>query len=981
MELRLQGTSTYEKFVSTIELSATEATRTVRLPASRTVVDAEYEKLRAIRRRAERRARRTKLAADVRVDRRTQKHIRRHLDKLGRKKWRRTCASSFDPRAPLSKIWHVARGLRSQPQQKTPFLALSLHTGRSPRDIAEEFCASLVLPALNDDVPLHLSAEHFHYTPFSAPMNAIFSAPELDEVLASLDHSSSPGPDKITYGTLAHLGPAARQLLLQIFNDSWTNCHVPQAWKIANIVPVLKAGKSPLDLKSYRPISLTSCVGKCMKRLILSRLEWFLESSSAYPATMTGFRQGRSSIDNVIDLVAHVEDQKLRGKFTIAVFLDVRGAFDNIRHSAVLQGLKSVGISGRLFDWVADYLHNRTIYMHTKEGDTSYHVLTKGVPQGGVLSPVLFNIALIGLTKAVPDSVHLTLYADDICLWATAASLKQVHARLQKALFQVSQFLYDRGLEIAPTKSAAVAFTRMKMSRYPLSLHGTDIPYTPNHLFLGIYIDKGLTWNPQLKHLKTKLSAFISLGRFISGTTWGTSVAGLLRLYNSLFVGVLRYSLPVMHGLSPTNMKKLESLQAQALRVCLGVPRSTSTIDTIAETHCLPIRAIRVQETLRNHIRHLTRHDSHHLADIPERCFYSRIAQAIIDHRENIPDAYQDSLILATPPWLLPPLVLHTDIPGIIKKSALSPVVLRQLSLSVLYTRHSSSCHLYTDASTTHEGSSIGLASPALCLSAGHKLSHRMCSTAAELVAIREALCYMLDVSPRTWTVITDSKSALQSLQSPRRNSPNRQLVLQILKVHADANLLGHSISFQWIPSHCGLQGNEMADAMAARGHDLVQQVMAPFTRSDIRAAVALLGRSTAARHWKAVAHQSSSLKIIDPNLMFQVPRGLKRRREAVLHRMRLKVSYTNYYLHLIGKLESPNCPLCGTIEDIKHILLECPKYTDNRHQLYKDIHQTTGSALTLQHLLGPWDDERYAAKSTNALLKFLSATGLDKRL
>lgn len=161
-------------------------------------------------------------------------------------------------------------------------------------------------------------------------MNAIFSAPELDEVLASLDHSSSPGPDKITYGTLAHLGPAARQLLLQIFNDSWTNCHVPQAWKIANIVPVLKAGKSPLDLKSYRPISLTSCVGKCMERLILSRLEWFLESSSAYPATMTGFRQSRSSIDNVIDLVAHVEDQKLRGKFTIAVFLDVRGAFDNI---------------------------------------------------------------------------------------------------------------------------------------------------------------------------------------------------------------------------------------------------------------------------------------------------------------------------------------------------------------------------------------------------------------------------------------------------------------------------------------------------------------------------------------------------------------------------------------------------------------------------------------------------------------------------
>lgn len=369
VEVRLQTTGTYHEFISAIQLSAKEATKAVHLSPSRTTVDAEYERLRAIRRRAERRARRTKLPADIRNDRRTQKHMRRHLNKLSKKKWRRTCAS-FDPRASLSLMWHIARGLRSAPQQRTPFNALSIFLRRPALAIAEDFCASLVGPStVNAIDPTSVSfGEVADHT--SRAMDNMFSAFELDQVLASLNHSSSPGPDGITYGTLAHLGPQARQHLLDVFNASWPSSCVAQEWKTACVVPILKVGKSPLDIKSYRPIALTSCIGKCLERMILSRLEWFLESNSLYPESMTGFRQGRSSIDNVIDLVAHVDDQKLRGKLTTAVFLDIRGAFDNVQHSAVLQGLRSIGIGGRLYDWIADYLHNRTIFVRMSDGDT-----------------------------------------------------------------------------------------------------------------------------------------------------------------------------------------------------------------------------------------------------------------------------------------------------------------------------------------------------------------------------------------------------------------------------------------------------------------------------------------------------------------------------------------------------------------------------------------------------------------------------------
>lgn len=251
-----------------------------------------------------------------------------------------------------------------------------------------------------------------------------------------------------------------------------------------------------------------------MERIILARLEWFLESNSIYPDTMTGFRQGRGSIDNVMNLTSHVEDHKLRGKLTTTVFLDVRGAFDNVSHSAVLQGLRSIGVKGRLYNWIANYLHNRTIFMHTNEGDTSQRFIKKGVPQGGVLSPVLFNISLIGITEVVSISIHITLYADDICLWTSAISLKCIPTRLLCALTSVSEFLTKRGLELSPEKSAALAFTRMKTDRYPLKINGTAIPYVSSHKFLGIFIDRGLTWNAQLAHIHVKLSSFVNLGRF-----------------------------------------------------------------------------------------------------------------------------------------------------------------------------------------------------------------------------------------------------------------------------------------------------------------------------------------------------------------------------------------------------------------------------------------------------------------------------------
>lgn len=131
-----------------------------------------------------------------------------------------------------------------------------------------------------------------------------------------------------------------------------------------------------------------------MEKMILTRLSWYLENNQIYPEAMSGFRSGRSAIDNVIDLITCVEHGISERKTTIAIFLDIRKAFDSVEHAAILTALSEHGIGGRIYSWIEDYLNNRTVFMDTMEGRTSPHTVNRGVPQGGVLSPTLFNFNL-----------------------------------------------------------------------------------------------------------------------------------------------------------------------------------------------------------------------------------------------------------------------------------------------------------------------------------------------------------------------------------------------------------------------------------------------------------------------------------------------------------------------------------------------------------------------------------------------------------
>ena len=89
---------------------------------------------------------------------------------------------------------------------------------------------------------------------------------------------------------LKHLGLPGRKVILEFINKIWDKGLLPKSWKIANIKPLLKKGKPADELKSYRPISLSSCLGKLAERMINQRLYLYLETNKILNDAQAGLR-------------------------------------------------------------------------------------------------------------------------------------------------------------------------------------------------------------------------------------------------------------------------------------------------------------------------------------------------------------------------------------------------------------------------------------------------------------------------------------------------------------------------------------------------------------------------------------------------------------------------------------------------------------------------------------------------------------------
>uniref|UniRef100_L7LXV3 Putative tick transposon n=1 Tax=Rhipicephalus pulchellus TaxID=72859 RepID=L7LXV3_RHIPC len=455
----------------------------------------------------------------------------------------------------------------------------------------------------------------------------------------------------------------------------------------------------------------------------------------------------------------------------------------------------------------------------------------------------------------------------------------------------------------------------------------------------------------------------------------------MLQLYNALFLGFVRYSLPVMGNTCKTNLRVLQGLQAQALRTCLGLPKCASTAATIVIAGEHPMTTYITTDSLRAHIRHLARVPSHHLAYLPAERPRTTFSNIIAAHTTSLPSNYTPAARPSSPLWCLHRPEVRLNIPGVTKKKRMSSVALKQAALLHLHEVYSAHTHIYTDGSVTATSSTAAVIIPASSVTIQLKMFYSTSTTAAELVALRAALQFVIEQTPNSWAIFCDSKAALQSLPSALRHGSHEQLVAEIRQVHHDIIEKGHTVIFQWMPSHCGIQGNDQADAAARSAHNGVSSVAIPLSRSDAAKELRVLARRLTLDLWHSPTYTSARLHTLDPDLKLRIPSGLSRRHSTLLARLWLGVAFSNAYSFLIGMSDSPLCEVCGCSETVAHLLCDCTRFNSERDTLSAALRQLDNRPLTEFKILGPWPTRSATRAALRALLRFLEATGLSEKL
>ena len=170
---------------------------------------------------------------------------------------------------------------------------------------------------------------------------------------------------------------------------------IPQCFNDGVIIPVFKGkGKDPLQTKSYRGIFLTSVLAKVFEMILSYRITPLLEAAGIPQATQTAYREGVSCTDSVFSGLEATAKFQADGDNTYTCFYDLASAFDTVEFSVLLENLFHAGVRGKCWRLLRDWYHNLTSQVRLGSHTSESFTISRGIRQGSVLSPMLFNLVM-----------------------------------------------------------------------------------------------------------------------------------------------------------------------------------------------------------------------------------------------------------------------------------------------------------------------------------------------------------------------------------------------------------------------------------------------------------------------------------------------------------------------------------------------------------------------------------------------------------
>lgn len=463
--------------------------------------------------------------------------------------------------------------LVSENKTKTIWNIINKETGRSKKQINEllkgdefnqYFCNITNSTTNKISNPPYTTDKYLKNVPVNG--KTFFLKPTTEQEIEIIIKKLKPKRTQDIYGLdtiiIKKVASAILSPLCNIINACFCQGIFPDRMKTARVVPVHKKGDEKV-MNNYRPISILPVFSKILEKLIGIRILNFLNENKYFTKAQYGFREQRSTVDAINDLVHFITDSFEEQEHCCAHLIDLSKAFDCMCPHIMLEKLEYYGIRGVGYKLIQSYFQNRLQLVDINGKTSSTQKLQRGAPQGSILGPLLFIIFVNDLPTNTTG--HTILYADDTTICVRDKNAENLRVKIQAASKEASNWIKTNKLIQNNEKTCMIHFTSSK--RHP-ELHGGTVR------FLGVQLDSLLTWEPQIANLSKTLTSCIYAIKRISITA---NLAAVKATYHSLFHSKMIYGIATWGN--SAHAKKIFTLQKKAIR---------SIVKLSSESHCKP---------------------------------------------------------------------------------------------------------------------------------------------------------------------------------------------------------------------------------------------------------------------------------------------------------------------------------------------------------------------------------------------------------
>ncbi len=734
---------------------------------------------------------------------------------------------------------------------------------------------------------------------------------KVKAALESFGDYKSPGPDELPPIALKNMDYFHIEAVTLLYKKSIATGQIPAGWQDMRVVFIPKAGKTDYSLaKAYRPITLSNFLLKGLERIV----QWYILE---YVLKGTLFQQhaytkGRSCDTALLEFINDVEEAVYNGEYLLAASLDCSGAFDCILFDAAEEAMHRKCVPDNIVTWYKNLLRGRTVFAEM-QGCRARILPARGSPQGGVLSPLVWNMIMdTFLTKFRRGPVKVLGYADDILLYVKGRDPTTLVCLLQPALNEATKWGAANGLKFNPAKTSTVLFTRRKrrnLNLCGLKLEGVALEWSTSFRYLGVEIQQRLSWANHITERTNKCKYLLAKCRSVISQSWGLTPARMEWVYKGIIRPKLTYGAVVWAGsLTKALEDKLRKVQRLALLAITHPLRSTPTSGLEVMMGWLPLSLHAKEIGLNTYLRIGIRGSSPRNGKTKGHIEIWRRMGSEILHQD-----YPIEKRVSRHIWQTVGNQMSSPLPAIA---------------------------VYTDASKKGDDVGLGWAitEEDYVLEVGFLPGRGMNIYTAEMMAVNQALQWLKEnlLGRYRITIYCDNMGVVTVLTGYEATCDIVADTLTLLR-----DIRGeHTINIVWIKGHSMITGNEYADVLARLGREQAKDLSfaAPYIPMSVKEYKNKIHEGFL-KIWQGEWESTRTCHIT--KLFYPIVRESRRMVTYNIKELqRLSQLVTGHglfkrHLRHWNEISNIDCELCGEAwEDTWHLWNLCPKLGREREEI-----------------------------------------------